>query len=222
LFFVEASKYNVFPLDNSVLQRILTPRPSATAGRNVFTYSGEISGIPDSDAPSILNRSYTITAEIEVPQGGAEGMLATLGGRFGGYGLYLLKGKPVFLYNFLDLERFRWEGQQALTPGKHTIEFDFAYDGPGFGKGGTGVLKVDNSEVASKKIPHTIPIIMTIDETFDVGVDTRTPVDDNDYQVPFRFTGKLAKLTFNLGREQLSNEDRQTVGVGRASAHDEK
>jgi arylsulfatase len=222
LFFVEASKYNVFPLDNSVLQRILTPRPSATAGRNVFTYSGEISGIPDSDAPNILNRSYTITAEIEVPQGGSEGMLVTLGGRFGGYGLYLLKGKPVFLYNFLDLERFRWEGQQALPSGKHTIEFDFTYDGPGFGKSGTGVLKVDNSEVASKKIPHTIPIIMTLDETFDVGVDTRTPVDDNDYQVPFRFTGKLAKLTFNLGREQLTDEDRQTAGIGRAAAHDEK
>src|SRR6478672_13698093 len=97
-------------------------------------------GLPDSDAPSLLNKSYTITAEVQIPQEGAEGMLATLGGRFGGYGLYLLKGKPVFLYNFLDLERFRWEGQQALAPGKHRIVFDFTYDGPGFGKGGTGVL----------------------------------------------------------------------------------
>ena len=86
-------------------------------------------------------------------------MIDTLGGRFGGYGLYLLKGKPVFLYNFLDLERFRWEGKEALTPGKHTIVFDFKYDGPGFGKGGTGVLKVDGKEVASKKIPHTIPFL---------------------------------------------------------------
>ena len=132
LFLVEATKYNVFPLDNSVLPRIMAPRPSATAGRNVFTYSGEMSGLPDSDAPSILNKSYTITADVEIPQGGAEGMLATLGGRFGGYGFYLLKGKPVFLYNFLDLERFRWEGQQALAPGKHTLVFDFKYDGPGF------------------------------------------------------------------------------------------
>jgi arylsulfatase A-like enzyme len=222
LFFVEATKYNVFPLDNSVLPRVLAPRPSVTAGRSVFTYSGELPGIPYSDAPDILNRSYTITAEVEVPQGGGEGMLATLGGRFGGYGFYLLKGKPVFLYNMLDLERFRWEGQQALTPGKHTIVFDFTYDGPGFGKGGTGVLKVDDHEVASKQVPHTVPIIMTIDETFDVGVDTRTPVDDTDYQVPFRFTGKLAKVTFNLGPEQLSDQDRQTVGVGRSTAHDER
>ena len=99
-------------------------------------------------------------------------MLVTLGGRFGGYGLYLLKGKPVFLYNFLDLERFRWEGKEALTPGKHTIVFDFKYDGPGFGKGGTGVLKVDGKEVANKTMHHTIPFLMAIDETFDVGVDT--------------------------------------------------
>ncbi|HEY4405110.1 MAG TPA: arylsulfatase, partial [Xanthobacteraceae bacterium] len=153
LFLVEAAKYNVFPLDNSVIPRVLAPRPSATAGRTVFTYSGELPGIPYSDAPEILNRSYSITAEVEVPQGGGEGMLVTLGGRFGGYGLYLLKGKPVFLYNLLDLERYRWEGQQPLTPGKHTIVFDFKYDGPGFGKGGTGILKVDDHEVASKQVP---------------------------------------------------------------------
>jgi arylsulfatase A-like enzyme len=200
LFLVEASKYNVFPLDNSAVERLLTPRPSDTAGRNTFTYSGELSGLDPADAPSILNRSYTITAEVEVPQGGGEGMIATLGGRFGGYGLYLLKGKPVFLYNFLDLERFRWEGQQALAPGKHAIVFDFTYDGPGFGKSGTGVLKVDDREVANKKVPHTIPFLMALDETFDVGIDTRTPVNDNDYQLPFRFTGKIAKLTYKLER----------------------
>jgi arylsulfatase len=220
LFLVEATKYNVFPLDNSVLPRIIAPRPSATAGRNVFTYSGEMSGLPDSDAPSILNKSYTITADVEIPQGGAEGMLATLGGRFGGYGLYLLKGKPVFLYNFLDLERFRWEGQQALAPGKHTLVFDFKYDGPGFGKGGTGVLRVDDKDVATRKVPHTIPFIMAIDETFDVGVDTRTPVDDKDYQVPFRFTGKLNKLTFKLGPTQLTSDDHQVIQHSLAKAHD--
>jgi arylsulfatase len=199
---------------------LLAPRPSATAGRTVFTYSGEMAGLPDSDAPSILNKSYTITAEVDVPQGGAEGMIVTLGGRFGGYGLYLLKGKPVFLYNMLDLERFRWEGQQALAPGKHAIVFDFKYDGPGFGKGGTGVLKVDDKEVASRKVAHTIPFIMAIDETFDVGVDTRTGVDDKDYQVPFRFTGKLDKLTFKLGPVQLTNEDHQVIQRALAQAKD--
>jgi arylsulfatase A-like enzyme len=198
IFSEEAKKYQVFPLDNSVLTRLITPRPSATAGRTVFTYSGEMAGIPPSDSPSILNTSYNITAEVEVPQGGAEGMLVTEGGRFGGYGLYLLKGKPVFLYNFVGLEKTRWESPDALAPGKHTIVFDFKYDGPGFGKGGTGILTVDGKEAANQKVAHTTPFIITIDETFDVGMDTRTPVDDKDYHVPFRFTGTLAKLQIQL------------------------
>ncbi len=207
LFLVEATKYNVFPLDNSVLPRIITPRPSATAGRTVFTYTGEMSGLPVGNAPSLLNKSYTITANVEIPASGAEGMIVTMGGRFGGYGLYVLKGKPVFTYNLIGLARFRWEGAAALTPGKHTIVFDFKYDGPGPGKGGTGVLSVDGKEVANQTIPHTIPFLMALDETFDVGVDTRTPVDDNDYQVPFRFTGKIDKLNFELGAEQLMAAD---------------
>jgi hypothetical protein len=198
LFLVEAQKYNVFPLDNSFVARAATPRPSSTAGRTVFTYSGESSGLPYSDAPDITGKSFSITAEVEIPQGGAEGMINTLGGSQGGHGLYLLKGKPVFVYNFFNLERFRWEGQAPLTPGKHTVVFDFKYDGPGFGKGGTGALSVDGKEVASNTIPHTMPFLETIDETFDVGVDTRTGVDDNDYQLPFRFTGKVGKLTIKL------------------------
>src|SRR5262249_4903864 len=206
----EAAKYNVFPLDNSVLPRVLAPRPSATAGRTVFTYSGQMAGLPMSDAPSILNRSYTITAEVEVSEG-CEGMIVTLGGRFGGYGLYLVKGKPVFTYNALDLERFRWEGTDALAEGKHTLLFDFKYDGPGFGKGGTGVLSVDGKEVASKRVPRTIPFLITIAETFAVARALGTPVDDNDYQVPFRFTGKIAKVTFKLGPEELSEADRKEM-----------
>src|SRR5262245_9470457 len=152
LFLVEASKYNVFPLDNSILERIITPKPSATAGRDTFTYSGTLSGLDPAVAPSVLTRSYTITAEIDVPQGGADGIIVTEGGRFGGIGLYLLKGKPVFVYNLLALTRFRWAGEEALAPGKHTIVFDFTYDGPGMAKGGTGVLTVDGKEVASQKI----------------------------------------------------------------------
>ena len=220
LFLVEGEKYNVFPMDNTVIQRALTPRPSSTAGRDVFTYSGEILGLDPASAPGILNKSYTITAEVEIPQGGGEGMIVTEGGRFGGYGLYLLKGKPVFVYNLLDLERFRWEGEEALAPGKHTIVFDFTYEGPGAGKGGAGILKVDDKVVASSKIPHTIPFLMTIDETFDVGVDTRTPVDDNDYQVPFHFTGTVAKLTFKLGQEQLTEDDRKVMHQYVMRAHD--
>jgi arylsulfatase A-like enzyme len=207
LFMDEAKKYQVLPLDNSILERILAPRPSAVAGRTEFTYFSEVSGLPDGNAPNVVSKSFSITAEVEIPQGGAEGMLNTIGGRFGGYGLYLLKGKPVFTYNLLALEKFRWEGPQGLTPGKHTILFDFKYDGPGMAKGGTGVLSVDGKEVARKTIPHTVPALMTIDESFDVGVDTRTGVDDKDYHSPFRFTGKLNKLTVKLEPAKRAADD---------------
>jgi arylsulfatase len=228
LFLTEAAKYNVLPLDNSLLPRAVTPRPSAIAGRTVFTYTGENSGIPVGNAPSILDKDYTITAEITVPEGGAEGMIVTLGGRFGGYGLFLQKGKPVFVYNLLNLERFRWEGGvggfigedffgEAIKPGKHTIVFDFKYDGPGPGKGGTGVFTVDGKELARKTMEHTIPFLMAIDESFDVGVDTRTGVDDS-YELPFRFTGTIDKLTFKLGPEQLMAADEKTVAEANAKA----
>src|SRR5262249_13770811 len=150
LFMEEAGKYQVFPLDNSWLARAVVPRPSAVAGRTEFSYSGEVSGIPSSNAPDLVGKSFKITAEVEIPPNGAEGMLNTLGGRFGGYGLYLVKGKPVFSYNLLAVEHFRWEAPKALTPGKHTIVFDFKYDGPGLAKSGTGVLSVDGKEVARK------------------------------------------------------------------------
>ncbi|MCY1745382.1 arylsulfatase [Ensifer sp. SL37] len=210
LFLTEAANHQVLPLDNSVLPRILTPRPSGTAGRTEFTYTGENMGIPVGNAPSILNRDYTFTADITIPTAGTEGMIATMGGRFGGYGLYLLKGKPVFVYNLLNLKRYRWEGGvgaedwlgSSLEPGKHTIVFDFKYVGPGLGKGGTGVLSVDGKVVSKQTVDHTIPFLMSLDESMDVGVDTRTPVDDS-YTLPFQFTGNIDKLTVKIGREQL-------------------
>ena len=220
LFVEEAAKYQVLPLDNSSFARAIAPRPSATAGQTVFTYAGVLPGIPLGNAPSILNRSYTITAEVEVPQGGGDGMIATEGGRWGGFGLYILKGKPVFDYNALMLAQFRWEGQQPLTAGKHTIVFDFTIDGPGIAKGGSGVLKVDGQQVATLKVPKTIPFLLPADETFDIGVDTRTPVNDADYQVPFPFTGKIDKLTFNLGPVQLSEVEKKTAAKAIAVAHD--
>jgi arylsulfatase len=222
LFMVEAARYQVFPLDNSLATRMVTPRPSVTAGRTVFTYSGELTGIPMGDAPQLLATSYTITADVEIPQGGAEGVMATQGGRFGGWGLYLLKGKPVYVWNLLDLKRVRWEGPQALSPGKHTLEFDFKYDGLGFatlafnnrsgiGRGGTGVLKVDGKVVATQKMEHTIPVTLQWDESFDIGADTGTPVDDKDYQVPFKFTGKLTKLTVKVEPRKLSPEEEKLL-----------
>ena len=120
------------------------------------------------------------------------------------------KGRPVFVYNMLDLERYRWEGLSSLDEGKHTIVFDFKYAGPGLAKGGTGVLSVDGKEVARKTIEHTIPFLLPADESFDIGLDTRTPVDFT-YDCPFEFTGTIDKLTYNLGPSQLSAEDQKKV-----------
>jgi len=192
-----------------------------------------VTGIPDSAAPNLLNTSYTITAEIEVPQGGADGMIVTEGGRFGGYGLYLLNGKPVFTWNLLDLKRVRWEGGEALSPGKHTLEYDFKYDGLGFatlafnnlsgiGRSGTGTFKVDGKEVSTQKLERTIPLILPIDETFDIGADTGTPVDDHDYQAPFKFTGKIIKLTIALDRPTLTPDDERKLKEAQRAASDAK
>jgi arylsulfatase len=227
LFDQEAAKFNVFPLDNSQFARAIAPRPSAVAGKTTFTYSGENPGIPTGNAPSILNRSFTITADIEVPRGGGNGMIVKEGGRFGGYGLYLLGGKPVFVYNFLDLKRTRWEGGEgardwwggSLAPGKHTLEFDFTYDGPGIAKGGTGILKVDGRELATEKLEHTIPFLLPPDETFDIGVNTRTPVDTS-YEIPFRFNGKINQLTFKLGPTQLTSDEHRLIEHAVAQARD--
>jgi arylsulfatase len=220
LFNKEATKYNVLPLNNDTFARALAPRPSATAGKTVFTYSGVNSGINSSNAPNILGRSYTITAEVDVPQSGGEGMLATMGGRWGGWGLYMLKGKPVFDYNMLILAQYRWEGPDALTPGKHTIVFDYTYDGPGIAKGGTGVLKVDGNAVATQKQTKSIAFLQVADETFDVGVDTRTSVNENDYQVPFPFNGKIDKLTVNLESPKLTEADQKKAAAAIAKARD--
>jgi arylsulfatase A-like enzyme len=218
LFMEEARKYQVLPLDNSLATRMVTPRPSVTAGRSEFTYSSALTGIPMGDAPSLIAASYTITAAIDVPAAGGEGVMATQGGRFGGWGFYLLKGKPVFTWNLVDLKRTRWESPDPLSPGKHTLVFDFKYDGLGFatlafnnrsglGRSGTGILKVDGKEVARQKMEHTIPVILQWDETFDIGSDTGTPVDDKDYQCPFPFTGKLEKLTIKINRPKLTPAD---------------
>jgi arylsulfatase len=218
MFIAEAGRYQVFPMDASVGARIVAPRPNITAGRSEFVYTRPMTGLPQGDSPNILNASYTFAAEIEVPTGGAEGMIVTSGGRFAGYGFYLLKGRPVFLWNLVDLERLKWEGAEALTPGRHTLEFEFRYEGigagtlafnsfSGLGRPGNGTLKVDGKPVATKRMERTLPMILQWDEAFDVGSDTLTGVNDADYRPPFPLTAKLNKLTIRVDRPQLSAED---------------
>ena len=215
----EAERYQVLPLDADVVGRLTTARPSITAGRTEFSFPPKMTGISNGVAPSILNSSYAFTAEVTVPEGGGDGMIITQGGRFAGYGLYLDKGKPTFTWNLIGLERVNWQAPEALAPGKHVIEFDFAYDGlgggtlafnnfSGLGQSGTGELKVDGKVVASKKMARTLPIILAWDENMDIGSDTGTPVDDAVYKVPFAFTGKIDDLKLRIDRPVLSDADK--------------
>jgi len=233
MFIEEAKKYQVFPMDASVAGRIVAPRPNITAGRTEFVYTRPMIGLPQGDSPFLLDSSYTITADITVPEGGAEGMILTSGGRFAGYGFYLLHGKPVFLWNLIDLKRVKWEGPEALSPGKHIVEFDFKYDGlglgtlafnnmSGLGKSGTGTLKVDGKEVQTITMPHTLPMILQWDESFDIGSDTLTGVNDADYLPPFTLTAKLNKLTIKVDRPKLSPEDIKKLENAEATALDGK
>ncbi|WP_245731668.1 sulfatase-like hydrolase/transferase [Thiocapsa roseopersicina] len=233
LFVAEAKKHQVFPLDASVAGRIVAPRPNITAGRSEFVYTRPMVGLPQGDSPLLLNTSYTITADIEVPEGGAEGMILTSGGRFAGYGFYLLEGKPVFLWNLVDLERLKWEAPDALPPGRHTLEFDFHYEGlgagtlalnnfSGVGRPGTGTLKVDGKVVDTKRMEKTLPMILQWDESFDIGSDTLTGVNDADYRPAFAFTGKLEKLTIKVDRPELSPEEIQQLKEAAAKAADQR
>jgi arylsulfatase A-like enzyme len=265
IFYAEAALHNVLPLDNRTLARWNAPKPSLTEGRTEFVYTAPVSGIPGHGAPSTLNRAYTITAEVTIPKGGAEGMIVTQGGRFGGYGLFLSPafnwwgnmgffrnlgwgilvfgllllwhgrstnwkgfklgisqlivlsaafllvavfttnifniggGKPVFLYNLLNLKRTIWSGP-ALGEGTHTIVFDYKPDEPGLGKSGKGTLSVNGKEVDTNTMKNGTPITYPEDESFDIGSDTRTGVAmlKHRYDVPFRFTGEINKLTFKL------------------------
>lgn len=198
LFYAEAARHNVLPFDNSKTAR-LDPaiRPSLTRGRNVFTYNDNLTRIPEAAAPDIKNKSFTIAAEINVPANAASGVIVTQGGLFGGWGLLLEQGKPVFHYNTAGIANYAIGSQRPLTPGKHTIVFDFRYDGGGLGKGGSCILSVDGAQVAQGRIEKTLPIRITLDEGLDVGQDTGTPVV-RSYDVPNAFPGKIEKVRIEI------------------------
>jgi len=199
LFWIEAAKYDVLPIDNSRVERFdVTNRPSLSMGRTQFTFYPGMLRIPEGSAPDVKNKSWSLTAEIDVPQAGAQGLIATHGGRFAGWGLYLLAGKPVFHYNLAGVERYSAAAKEKLAPGKHTLRMSFKYDGGGPARGGTATLAVDGKTVAETRLPRTIGFRMSLDETLDIGEDTGTPVSE-EYKVPFAFTGTLAKVTIDLG-----------------------
>jgi arylsulfatase A-like enzyme len=211
LFYAEAAKYNVLPLDDSGTERMdPSIRPSLTHGRTEFSYFGTMKRIPEGAAPDLKNKSYSITTDVVIPDGAVEGILVTHGGLSGGYALMLEKGKPVFHYNVANVAHYNIAAKDALTPGKHIVVFNFNYDGGGIGKGGTGTIMVDGRQVAQGRIDRTVPIRYSMDETFDVGEDTGTPVNLS-YDVPFKFTGTIEKVVLNLGQTKLGAADRQQL-----------
>ncbi len=212
VFDQEARKYQVYPLDARAGERIdPAVRPSLTRGRTEFTYYAGMTRIPEAAAPDVKNKSFTITAEVVIPASGkAEGVLTAMGGRFGGWAFFMADGKPEFVYTFTNQPQFvyRVAASQALTPGKHSIVFDFKYDGGGLGKGGAGVISVDGQKAAEGRIENTIRARFSFDETLDIGEDTGTPVSESYAdKMPYKFTGILEKLIIKLGAEPLAAKD---------------
>ncbi len=201
LFMKEAVKYRVLPIDDRGIERVnakLAGRPDLMGDRTSLTLGEGMTGMTENVFLNIKNRSKTITAEVDVPQGGANGVILCQGGLTGGWSLYLKDGKPAYTYNFLGLQRFKVAAPQALPPGKATIRFEFAYDG-GIGKGGVGTMYVNGTKVAEGRIERTQAMAFSADETADVGLDDGTVVTDEYKQWDNKFTGKIHKVTIEVG-----------------------
>ncbi|TAI64061.1 arylsulfatase [Bradyrhizobium sp. Leo170] len=214
-FDAEARKYNVYPLDSSFASRVDPAiRPSLTRGRSEFAYFPGMIRIPEGSAPDFKNKSWTIAAEVAIPQGGANGVLATIGGRFGGWALLAMDGKPVFAYALSNQpdHKFKVASDQSLPAGNHILRVKFEYEGGGIGKGGIATLLVDEKQVAQGRIPQTLPCRFSLDETFDVGQDTGTPVlEVYADKMPFRFTGTLKRFVVVLEPQKLSDDEQRRL-----------
>jgi arylsulfatase len=198
LFMKEAEAHHVLPLDDRFLERgspALAGRPDLMAGRSSLTLAEGMTGMMENVFINVKNTSKTITAEVDVPADGGNGAVIVQGGRFGGWSLYVKNGVPAYDYNFLGLMRYSIKAAKPLAPGKATIKYDFAYDGGGLGKGGTGTLFVNGEKVAEGRIGHTQAMIFSADETADVGIDLGTPVVEAvGSEAKSKFTGKINKV----------------------------
>ena len=187
----------MLPIDDRLLERIVAEnvgRPDLMNGRTSLTVYPGMTGMSENVFINVKNHSHSITAKVDIPKGGANGAIIAQAGRFGGWSLYLLNGKPTYTYNFLGLQRYTIASNQRLPAGKATIRFDFDYDGGGVGKGGTGTLYVNDRKVASGRIERTQCCGFSADEGVDVGADEGTPVTEA-YKPPFKFSGAIYNVT---------------------------
>lgn len=200
LFMSEAEKYHALPIDDRVIARMnpaIAGRPDLLGDRTTLTLYSGMDGMLENTFMNVKNRSKTITAEVVIPKGGANGVILSQGGRFGGWSLYMKDGKPIYTYNYLGLERFTVASTSRIPAGDATILLDFVYDGGGLGKGGKATLSVNGNTVAKGRIEKTQPLIFSADETADVGLDNQTPVAEGIGigRDETRFTGKIHKIT---------------------------
>lgn len=202
VFMIEASKNNVLPIDDRVIERMnpaVAGRPDLMGGRTSLTLAAGMTGMSENAFINIKNTSFTVTAEIEVPEDGGHGTLIAQGGRFGGWSLYLLEGVPAFTYNFLGTDYYTVMGTAPLPAGNAEVTMDFAYDGEGAGLGGDAMLSVDGQEIANARVERTQPTVFSADETADVGIDLATPVvEEIGAEAQSRFNGQIERLTISL------------------------
>jgi arylsulfatase len=197
LFFAEAAKYNVLPLDDRKTERLnVENRPSLTEGRKTFTYPNLLR-LPEGASPDLKHKNHTITASVTIPNGGAEGVLITQGGRFAGYGLFVQDGKLVYHYNLAGVERFNIASDQPLPTGEVTLKAVYVTDADEPFAGANVTLFANDRQIGTGRVEKSIPNRVTLDETLDVGFDTGTPVSE-DYETPFRFSGSLKSVTIDL------------------------
>jgi arylsulfatase len=224
LFLEEAAKYNVLPIDDRTLERFnaaLVGRPDLMAGRTSLTVYEGMAGMSENVFINIKNRSHTVTAEVTIPEGGADGVILCQAGRFGGWSLYLKDGKPTYAYNFLGLQRFTIVAKEPVPAGKATIRYEFAYDGGGLAKGGVGTIVVNGEKVAEGRIERTQPMAFSADEGADVGKDGETPVvEDYGIAAPYRFTGKIAKVTVDI--KEMKPAEKAAADAAQAEAAHKK
>jgi arylsulfatase len=200
LFLKEAVKNHVLPIDDRLLERInaaTAGRPDLMAGRTSLALYEGMTGMSENVFINTKNRSHTITAEVEIP-GGGEWRHPAQAGRFGGWSLYIKAGKPTYTYNFLGLQRYNVTATQPVPAGKATIQYEFASDGPGMGKGGIGTILVNGQKVAEGRIEQTQCCAFSADEGADVGMDDGTPVTEDYKEGNNKFTGKINSVTIDM------------------------
>ena len=201
LFMEEAIKYNVLPLDDRTFERFnaaIAGRPDLMGDRTSLTVYPGMTHMTENTFINVKNRSHMITAEVEIPQSGGEGVILAQGGRFAGWSLYMKDGKVSYVHNWVGKERYTITAPEPVAPGKATIRYEFAYEGDKLGSGGTGTISVNGQEVAEGRIGNTTPFLFSADETADVGMDEATPVTEDYSEGDNEFTGRIEKVTVEL------------------------